>query len=384
MNNFSASLVKSHSIIKVTPSWCGHCANCGDLEYKDYINWNGYCAKCRPIRAKNSNERVYITRYGAVGDCIHASYLPRLLKEKLGYGYVAVEYNLKGWTVFQNNPYIDEHIHLEPPPGYPISFFQKRWIQIMEQKKFTKHINLQDSLERGYIAMEYMPEYYMSSEFRRNKFGGMNYYDQIAVWAGFPEFKGNKGELYFTDEEEKHIKKQYETEFKDKFVVVCNLSGTGPHKLFYNSEGIIKRFLDKHKDAVCVTMGDGDCKKLFEFTGERIINRAGVYPFRQSMLVVKHADLVIGCESGLMVAATALGAPTVQLMTAASVKNHGGDFLNDYSLQSPCYCSPCHKGPYEYIGCPKFEYLGRQMPLCIKFDPETILERMDEVYDNRK
>jgi hypothetical protein len=101
------------------------------------------------------------------------------------------------------------------------------------------------------------------------------------------------------------------------------------------------------------------------------------------MLMAKYASLVIGAESGLMVASTLLGAPTVQLMTAASLKNHGGDFVNDYSLQSPAPCSPCHKGPYDYIGCPKFQHLGSQYPVCVKFEPEIILARMEQVYKKR-
>jgi ADP-heptose:LPS heptosyltransferase len=102
------------------------------------------------------------------------------------------------------------------------------------------------------------------------------------------------------------------------------------------------------------------------------------------MLMAKYADLVIGAESGLMVAANLFGSPTIQLMTAASIKNHGGDLPNDHSLQSPAKCSPCHKGPYDYIGCPTFEHLGLSYPKCVLFNPDTVLDRMEEVYRQRK
>ena len=328
--------------------------------------------------------KVYITRYGAVGDCIHASHLPRLLKQKAGFDYVAFEYNHKGFQVFQNNPFIDEHIHYEPSTfpicNQPISYLEKRWKLIKEAGGFEKYINLYRSLEYGYIAMEDQNEYYMSSEYRRERFGKLNYYDQTSIFAGYPEFIGAKGELYFTEYEENFVKKRFE-DYKDNFVIICNLSGTSKHKIFYNAEGIIKKFLSQHPEAICITTGDKNCQEKIEFKGERIINTAGLHPFRESMLYSKYADMVIGCESGLMVAATLLGAAVIQLMTAASIKNHGGDFENDFSLQSPCYCSPCHKGPYEYIGCPTFEYLGLKYPLCIKFCPDVILERMEQVYD---
>ena len=131
-------------------------------------------------------------------------------------------------------------------------------------------------------------------------------------------------------------------------------------------------------------MGDNACKDHLEFSGERIVNKAGVYPIRQSMLMTKYANLVIGCESGLMVASTLLGAPTLQLMTAASITNHGGWADNDYSLQAPVHCSPCHKGPYEFIGCPTFDFMGQRYPECIKFNTETVLETMEQVYASRK
>ena len=337
---------------------------------------------------------AYVTRYGACGDHIHSTHVPRLLKEQLGYDYVAFEYNYKGIPIYDNNPFIDEHIFFEPSAkpvcDYPWSFIEKRWAQIMADGGFSKHINLYRSIENNYLAMEDMAEYYMSDKYRRDRYGKLNFYDAVTEFIGHPEFCGMKGELYFTETEESFINKMWaDYELNDKFVIVCNLSGTSRHKLFYKAEAIIKQFLSRHSDAVCITMGDDMARQYADFRGERIINRAGNfaedkhYPFRQSMLITKYAQLVIGCESGIMVAATLLGAPTVQLMTAASIKNHGGDFANDYSLQSPCKCSPCHKGPYQYVGCPKININGQMYPICIKFDSDTIISRMEEVYGAR-
>lgn len=341
---------------------------------------------------------AYVTRYAAMGDHIHASHIPRLLKEHGGFDYVCFEYNNKGKAIYANNPFIDEHIIYETSdPNVaekPMSYIEKRYEQIMSRRKFDKHVNLWNSIERGYIAMENQNDYYRSNVYRRNKFGGHNYYDQTTIFAGYPDFVGAKGELFFTETEYEQVQRIYRELYMDKFVIICNLSGTSKHKLFYNAEAIIKSFLARHPEAVCITMGDEKSHEYLDFKGDQIVNRAGIfnvggkfeggesYPFRQSMLMSKYADLVIGCESGLMVAATLLGVPTVQLMTAASIKNHGGDFENDRSLQSPAACSPCHKGPYEYIGCPKFEYLGENYPACIKFEAQTVIDRMEEVHDD--
>lgn len=329
--------------------------------------------------------KVLITRHAAYGDHIHASHLPRLLKEQEGFDFVAFEYNPKGLSIYQNNPFIDEHIHIDPL-NYTPDFMAKRWKAMMEQDGYERHINLQNSLEYGLLAMEDQNEYYTDSQYRRENYGKINYYDATSVYAGFPSFMGNVGEIYFTDEEIACVKSVYDENYYGKFVIICNLSGSSKHKLFYKAEEIIKEFLEKNKDAVCILTGDNYSRENYLFSGERIIDRCGnfndeqYYPFRQSMLMAKFADVVIGAESGLMVASTLLGTPTIQLMTAASIKNHGGSFENDYSLQSPCVCSPCHKGPYQYIGCPKFEYKNELYPECIKFDKEVILKRLDEVY----
>jgi ADP-heptose:LPS heptosyltransferase len=336
-------------------------------------------------------KKVLITRFGAVGDHIHCTHLPRLLKQKAGFDYVAVEYNVKGKEAWKHNPFVDEHIHFDPniqlKGGWPESVYRKRWEEMLTLGGFEKHLMLQKSLEYGYIAMEDQAEYYRDSRYRREKFGGHNYYDQTSIFAGYPEWCGIVGDLYFTEQEENLVRGIYEERYKDKFVIIANLSGTSRHKLFYQADAIIRSFLAKHEDAICITMGDDDCKNHIEFTGDRIINRCGrrehglYYPFRQSMLMTKYCNLLIGAESGLMVAGTLLGAPTVQLMTAASIKNHGGDFVNDFSLQSPATCSPCHKGPYDYIGCPKFEIAGEKYPVCVKFEAQVILNQMEKVYD---
>ncbi len=336
-------------------------------------------------------KKAFVIRHGAVGDCIHASHLPRLLKEKCGFDYVAFEYNPKGHYVFGNNPFIDEHIqfnaHQEPILRFPYSYMERRWQAIAEEGNFDRVINLQNSIETGYLAMEDQTEYYMSTKYRRKKYGKHNYYDQTTLWAGLSEHVGTVGELFFDEDEEALVQGIYKTHYEGKFVIIANLSGSSKQKMLYNAELIIKTFLERHPDAVCITMGDEACKSV-EFKGDRIINRSGVfgpnqyYPYRQSMLMTKYANCVIGCESGLMVASTLLGAPTIQLMTTCAIKNHGGDFPNDYSLQSPAICSPCHKGPYDFIGCPKFDHLGMKYPVCIKFDSNVILNQMEKVYDD--
>jgi len=330
-------------------------------------------------------KKAYMRRYGAYGDLIHATHIPRLLKEKEGFDYVAVEYNPKGMAVWANNPFIDNHIHFDPyqPPicDYPASFLQKRMDVIVREGNYDHCIDLNGSLEYGYIAMEDDNIYYQHESVRRERFGKWNYYDQNTIFAGYPQHVGMVGELFFTDEERAMVENIFNREYKDNFVVIANLSGTSKHKLFYDAKRIISSFLDKHPESVCITMGDKDSADNLEFDHPRVIKRSNIYPMRQSLLMTEYADMVISAESGLPVMSTLSGTATVQIMTAASIKNHGGDFPNDFSIQSTIACSPCHKGPYDYIGCPMFDHLGIKYPKCIKINAELLLNRMEEAYD---
>ena len=167
-------------------------------------------------------KKAYITRYAAIGDHIHSSHLPRLLKEREGYDFVAVEYNQKGFYVYQNNPFIDQHIQFEPNvypiKDYPVSILHKRHAEMVKRYGFDLHIDLWNSIERAYIAMEDQSEYYLSSKERREMYGGQNYYDQVSEFAGFPQHKGLVGELYFTPEEENAVESIYDKFYQGKFV----------------------------------------------------------------------------------------------------------------------------------------------------------------------
>jgi len=87
------------------------------------------------------------------------------------------------------------------------------------------------------------------------------------------------------------------------------------------------------------------------------------------------------------------------LLTAASITNVVGNDKNDYSLQSPAYCSPCFRAIYNTHNCPlgtkqiklSGKYIDRAyseygkeevmtLPLCIEFPPEIVLAQMEKIY----
>ena len=88
--------------------------------------------------------KALMSRYGAFGDCLHASHLPRLLKE-VGYTIVDVETNFKGYQIFSDNPFIDNLIGFEPTRCKTMTMLIRHWDYISEG--YDKFINLYHSLE---------------------------------------------------------------------------------------------------------------------------------------------------------------------------------------------------------------------------------------------
>lgn len=318
-------------------------------------------------------KKVLISRYGAYGDQIHCSHLPRILKEK-GFDVVDFETNFKGTQILGNNPFIDNLSYFEP--GNCASVFtshlmEKHWDLISQG--YDKFINLYKSLEYACIAMEDTPEYYMHEDARK-EYREVNFYDQTNICAGYPEITGMTGEVYFTAEETGIIQKIFE-KTKDKFVVMVNLSGTTIHKVFVNVQEVVDKILDKYPDAYIITTGDESCKAI-DIKNDRCKSIVGKFPFRQALHMTKYIDLLVSMESGLAVGANMFNTPTIQMMTSSSLNNHPKYAKNDLSLQSPAYCSPCSKGPYRFIGCPH----NNGLPLCVYFKTEDILERVETAY----
>lgn len=320
-------------------------------------------------------KKVLISRYGAYGDVLHCSHLPRLLKEK-GYDYVAFETNTKGYQVLAENPYIDELIHFDPQTSAlknaPISALWKHWAVISQD--YDKFINLFRTLEYKHIVMEDMNEFYMNDKFRREKYG-INFFDAQTIEAGYPEEIGRRGEVHFSDEEINTVE-QWIDRRNSKFNILLNLSGSSLQKRFIQAKDVVEKILKKYKDANIILTGDYCCKE-FEFFGDNIESIAGVMPFRQAMCIAQYVDLVITYESGLGIASNIFETPTIQLMTTSSITNHANGAKNDLSLQSPIKCSPCHKGVYSYIGCPS----KNGLPACVYFNVNEIMKKVDVAYE---
>lgn len=328
-------------------------------------------------------KRISIIRHGAYGDVIHCSHLPRLFKEK-GASFVRFEVNVKGHHILQQNPHIDELRFFNPQDsrwaGRSYEWLKRRIKAENEDCDIV--IDLGNSLERGYIAMEDMPEYYMSTEHRRDKYGSKNYYDIMNELCGLEE-RGVTGEMYFSQEETNTIE-EYLNKYEGKTKILINLSGSLSQKVFVKWQEVVSDILAEYEDAIVWLTGDEECKteiqKSMFASHDRVRNLAGKWKFRQVMCFAKYVNLVISPESGLAVAANAFNTPTIQMMTAANIQNHSIYAKNDYSIQSTAPCSPCHKGPYEFLGCPKKDNL----PICTHFEADRVMTQVRKALVNER
>jgi ADP-heptose:LPS heptosyltransferase len=332
--------------------------------------------------------KVLVVRYGAFGDQIYISPLLRTLAEE-GYA-VDLECNWKGLQIHHDNPFLNQITLFEPSTKEVVEavkhdqmFIDKR-IQ-KKVKDYDRIISLQSSLENALIEPRNAAGYYSPLYQRRAKNAQTNYYDQTYLWAGY-EPNGKSGEVYFTEDEHKVVG-EWIAKRKHRYLVVWALRGSMYQKAtFWWARRVIEEFCERHPEALVVTMGDKLCRQI-EFDHPQVVNKAGRWPFRQSLLFTKYADMVVTPETGLGVAAGTFGTSKIMLLTAASIKNVTGNDDNDFSLQSPAFCSPCTRAILDTYSCPtsgtadiesQYTLRGTKLPICVDFDPSVVLARMEE------
>ena len=338
-------------------------------------------------RIKESKPRACVCRFGALGDAIILTPLLAKLKEE-GYHvtFVGTPYCA---PALENNPNIDNLIlqEREAVPNMELGLFWKLW-----KPDYDLYINLSESLEGDLLIVEGRKEFFTSKEFRHSRCN-KNYYDYTMERGGFKEEVGRKGELYFTEAEERRAKKFFEP-LRGKWILLWALNGSSHHKVYPLMETVLKAFFKLHPDVVAITVGD-ETARLLEFDHPQLIEKAGKWSIRESLIATKYVDCVIGPETMITNAAGCFSTPKITLLSHSSHENLCKYWENDYCLEpdqslAPCY--PCHMLHYSKESCPTGivqdtetgEEIGRA-PICpISILPQKVLARIDEVYKRDK
>jgi len=197
------------------------------------------------------------------------------------------------------------------------------------------------------------------------------------------KYLGTRGHLWYPDKLHEDAKrwaqKTKERHDADWLILVC-VSGSSLHKRFQQVDSIVHKILKKYPRSLIVLTGDEDCHDL-EPKHDRIVSKIGDsgWNFRTVALNCKYCDFVISPETGLVCVSHSWDTPTLQLLTAASWDNHIKYAKNAYWVRSPIFCSPCHKSPQRYYGCPTKD----KLPACVFFNEDEIMVKVEEAYNER-
>lgn len=317
-----------------------------------------------------------IIRHGALGDGIMASVILPYLKQD---GYEITFYaNERVRSVLEYDPNIS-HWQMHEDGSVPLNELDDHWARISEG--FDKVVNLTGTVENDMMFSYPQEEYFYSHRFRRKIAGNRNYYDNHIERAGYQPNGARNPILYFNAEENGRGKK-WRTKHRKHFKIVWALSGSSIQKVYRYFEPVCLEFLARHNDARVFTVGD-HTTKLLTFKHPHVVNTMlweDMY-FRDSMLLTKYADLVIGPETGIINAAGAFDTPKICLLSHSGRENLTKYYKNEYSIKPDCKCHPCfilHK--YKEIWKSVCELSDIGLPMCTQHNPDKLLERMEEIY----
>lgn len=103
-----------------------------------------------------------------------------------------------------------------------------------------------------------------------------------------------------------------------------------------------------------------------------VVNLSGKTKLRESMAIIKIADLHINPNSGLMVISTAFNVPTIGLFGAFKPKSRAKHYEKFIGLYEPEPCSPCEN---HWTECPK----GHPAKCMLNITPSLVLNACKEL-----
>lgn len=325
-------------------------------------------------RKKVTDKECLVIRYGALGDAVWITPALKKLKED-GY-YVVLNCTEYSAQVLIDCPWIDEFM-IQGKDKIPNAELGTYWDEI--GKSFEKVINWSGTIEGTLLIPPHDPKFNLPAK-KLHRLCDVNYMDQTMKVAGYPELKGCLPELHFNGQEE-FLAKFFTEKLKDMFVVMWSLSGSSIHKAYPWAEYVAGEIQKNHRDVQIFTVGDDMCK-ILEWNLPNTSPRCGRFTVRQSMLLTKYVNLVIGPETGVLNAASCYDTPKVVLLSHSSENNLTKYWKNCTALHPEnCSCHPCHKLHYTF-DCPEGKH---GFPKCAEnIAPETVYNAFLKYYNRWK
>jgi ADP-heptose:LPS heptosyltransferase len=334
--------------------------------------------------------KYHLIRWGGLGDQLFVEPVIRYLKKQ---GHTIVYSTTeRGRMMLANNPNIDEVIFT---PDATVKDVRAYWDEEIRRVGADRVVNWSESIEVALLKHPLDPKY-NAPKFERVKECDINAFDQSFKWAGInPEEvseEEKRPQMYFTEEEEREVEKFFEPysgggwmiEPKRKMVIMWAMSGSALHKAYPYAMTVMRSLLEKYDNLYFLTVGDEACKLLepdrctFK-EANRIIDCSGRWNVRKTMLAIKHCQMVIAPETGVLVGSGMYDTPKIGLLSCVT-KNHVTKyFKNDYSIEAQGVgCSPCFRLVYNSFQCPTVAS-GAALCMAKGIHPQTVVDRVEKV-----
>jgi ADP-heptose:LPS heptosyltransferase len=331
-------------------------------------------------------KRVCVVRHGGIGDQLQAAYLLPELKRQ-GY-HVTMLTTPNGKESIEHDPHIDDWymVDRDQVPNAELA-----WFWSVTSRHYDKFVNLNESVERVFLAPPGTIQHTWPKELRHQWMNG-NYAEHAAAVAEVPFVA--EGQFYTTEQEEKtarnFVLKCREDMNKNLvigekmqpiFTIMWVLAGSSPHKFTPHQDVVLREILHRLKRAVVVLVGGMECK-ILEAGWEdepRLYLRSGEMSVRATLALAKQMDLVIGPETGVMNAVCYEPMKKVLMLSHSSQNNLSKHWVNTTSIAGRSHCHPCHRLHFTAEFCPQDPETGAA--LCQRgVRPEELYEPIDSEY----
>lgn len=332
-------------------------------------------------RNPEGKKRVLVIRYGAIGDIIQSSSIVPELK-KQGY-HVTFNSTPDAIHLLKNNPHIDAYMPQEKDfvPNVQLGPYWEQW---KLEGRYDKIINLCESVEGGLLQLPGRLQHGYSHEARQKLFN-VNYLERTHDIAGVPH--NFDARFYTTDKEEREAKAT-RAKIGDAPAIVWTIHGSAPHKVYPYTQVVLAWLLEKTPAHIYLFSDKGIGVQLFNGIKEsleahepkldmsRIHGIQGTWDIRNSLTFAKHADVVVGPETGILNGVGFEDVPKVIMLSHSSEENLTKHWKNTTVLQptnTECPCFPCHVLHYDWSNCHQDE--ATKASLCAStIPPEKVFK----------
>lgn len=303
---------------------------------------------------KTAKKTACICRFGGYGDMLQTANILPTLKEQ-GF-HVTVMTTPKGQDILRHDPHVDAW-WIQDKDQVPNHELNAYWDVV--SKKFDTFINLCESVEGTLLAMPGRANHRWPDAVR-HKHMDVNYLEFTAELAGISY--ESRAKFYPSKQEDKAARARLLT---GGLNIVFALAGSSQHKFYPGQDAVIANILREHPQCRIFMVGDEACK-ILQMGWEkekRVVFLSGELSIRDTLALAKVADVVVGCETGVLNAVAFEPNRKVVLLSHSSNENLTKHWENTFVMVPPATlgCYPCHRLHYTMEFCAEDPETGAAM-----------------------